>query len=82
MEPNDDGTYTIEITPRRKEQKGKDGEVVPAYQEPKRYTAATIDEAIAKIRAFNGNGETKDGADEMSDFMNPERGKETETEED
>jgi hypothetical protein len=81
---NDDGTYTISITPVRKKEKGGSGEVV-SYPESKTYTAANLAEAVGKIESFVG-GDTKEpgngeDVDDMDGFMEPREGESTEEEE-
>lgn len=75
LRQNDDGTYTISVTPLRKKGKG-DGESAITFQEDKTYTAASLDDAMEKIRGFSADGEndeTQEG-DDISRFMNPMRG--------
>jgi hypothetical protein len=80
MNQNDDGTYTISITPMRKKEKSKDGEPAIAYQEDKTYTAASLEDAIHKIRGFGGEAEDPEDGD-VDGFMNPMRGMAKEDEE-
>jgi hypothetical protein len=81
INPNDDGSFSISITPVRKEEKGKDGSVGISYQDDKTYTAASLEEAIGKIRGFGGDTaempeEPAEGEyDDMDEFMSPDRGK-------
>ncbi len=78
LSQNDDGSYTIGITPVRKKSKNKSGEVMTTYEDEKTYTAATLDEAMKKIQGYGGKPE-KDPKGELDDWMNPDRGMEEET---
>ena len=82
---NDDGTFSISITPLSEE--GKGGEVA-SYPASKTYTAASLEEAIGKIQSFAGGEPEKEIAepvdgeeDEMEGFMEPRMGQEPAEEE-
>ena len=86
---NDDGTFSISITPLRKKEKSESGEVVTNYPDSKTYTAASLEEAIGKIQSFAGAGPEKEitepengeDADDMDTFMEPRMGEEVAGEE-
>lgn len=79
LKPNDDGTFTISITPKREEKEGEGENAIMNYPETKTYTAASLEEAIGKIQSFASTGPEKeitkpeDGedADDMDTFMEP-----------
>jgi hypothetical protein len=75
ISPNDDGTYTVSITPVRK--KDKNGNTM--WQEDKTYSAPTYDEAMMKIRGFKNNAQP-DPQEDMENWMNPDRGSDEEEE--
>ena len=86
---NDDGTFTISITPLRKRDKSESGEVCTNYPDSKTYTAASLEEAIGKVQSFAGMDSEKEikepeegeDTDDMDTFMEPRMGEDEAEEE-
>ena len=62
IEPNDDGTLLIEFMPMPKKSK-KDNETMSHFEEPKRFMAKNIDEAMSKVKKMMGS------SDPVADLM-------------
>jgi len=82
---NDDGTYTISITPLREKEKSGSNEVM-SYPDAKTYTAPSLAEAVGKIESFVGGDkrepESGDETDDLDGFMEPRQGESAQKEQD
>jgi hypothetical protein len=74
IECNDDGTYSLSVTPPPKEKEGKEGEAVSIYGKEKRATCQSLEEIGAKIKSLSGEGEPEEKKmsdnEKLEDYFN------------
>jgi len=76
IECNDDGTYSLSVTPPPKEKKDDDGATVPSYGRDKRATCQSLEEVGVKIRELSKGGEPekeKTEKGEMDEYFNGDK---------
>jgi len=71
LEPNDDGTFSIEYTPHIPPTKNKEGEPVHdhSFEHRKTLTAESLDEALRKIKKLATTPRPKNGFTDLEDFL-------------